>query len=99
MKLKYGFHGTRESNIKKIIKTGLLWVGHPLNPSKSPDDGWFGSPKHGVYLSRNSDYALKYSNDLAPLDASETVKILMFKLVSSFIRFVSFFRLLFVDGG
>ena len=33
-RVRVGFHGTRESNLKKIARTGLLRVGHPLNPSK-----------------------------------------------------------------
>jgi hypothetical protein len=73
--------GTRPSNIAKIARYGLLRIGHPLNPSESTDEGWFGSPKHGVYLSRYADYTLKYSNDLAPLEPAEGVEIIMFKVV------------------
>ncbi len=88
--------GTRESAVLKIAKTGLLRVGHPLNPSKSTDPGWFGSPKHGIYLARNADYSLKYCNDLAPLRPEEAVKLLMFKVVrhsfDRFHRLISFLR-------
>ena len=59
VKAKWGVHGTRRTNIVKIASAGLLRVGHPQNPSHSTDAGWFGSPKHGVYLSRDSDYCLK----------------------------------------
>ena len=77
----YGFHGTRESNLLKIAILGLLRSKHPSNSSPSTDAGWFGSTLHGVHLSRHSDYALKYSNDLAPLDPSESVKIILFKTI------------------
>jgi hypothetical protein len=80
LRVKVGFHGTRESNVPKIARSGLLRIGHPLNPSKSTDKGWFGSPQHAVYLSQNVDYALKYSNDLAPLLPGDSVKVLMFRV-------------------
>jgi chaperonin cofactor prefoldin len=78
---RYGFHGTRLSNISKICTVGLLRVGHPLNPSKSVDDGYFGVPSCGVYLSRYCDYTLKYSNQLAPLRIGDVVKVIMFRLL------------------
>ncbi len=51
VKVRWSFHGTRPENIPKIARTGLLRVGHPYNPSKSTDPGWFGSPMYGVYVS------------------------------------------------
>jgi hypothetical protein len=56
--------GTRPTNIKKIATHGLLPVGHPQNPSKAVDKGYFGAPTHGVYVSRYVDYVAKFSNDL-----------------------------------
>ncbi len=47
-----GFHGTRPENIEGIAANGLLKVGHPRNPSKAVDQGYFGDPQQGVYLSR-----------------------------------------------
>lgn len=82
LKLKYAFHGTRATNIPRIAKHGLLRVGHALNPSTSTDAGWFGSPKEGVYLSQHCDYALKYSNDLVPLNEGDRVDVVMFRVVT-----------------
>jgi hypothetical protein len=45
--------------IKKICDKGLLRVGHPLNPSKAVDEGFFGMPQHGVYVSQYADYTFK----------------------------------------
>ncbi len=47
-----GFHGTRPENLEGIAWKGLLKVGHPLNPSKAVDGGFFGDPHQGVYLSK-----------------------------------------------
>jgi hypothetical protein len=47
------------SQIKKICDKGLLRVGHPLNPSKAVDEGFFGMPQHGIYVSRYADYTFK----------------------------------------
>jgi len=80
LRVQWGFHGTRLPNVPLICGGGLLRVGHAKNPSKAIDDGWFGSTRHGVYLSRYADYVLKYSNSLEPLSAGETVKIIMFQL-------------------
>jgi hypothetical protein len=52
VKVRWAFHGTRESALHSIATYGLLRVAHPsgLNPSKSTDPGYFGDPKCGVYL-------------------------------------------------
>lgn len=76
-----GYHGTRSTNIEKIAANGLLKVGNPKNPSKSTDEGFFGDPKYGVYISRYMEYALKYSNNLRPLNPGGVVKIVRFRLV------------------
>lgn len=44
--VKVGFHGTRKDAINGICENGLLKIGHPLNPSKATDRGWFGSPTY-----------------------------------------------------
>lgn len=61
------------SQIKKICDKGLLRVGHPLNPSKAVDEGWFGMPQHGVYVSRYADYTFKASSFFAFLVRSRRV--------------------------
>jgi hypothetical protein len=52
VKVRWAFHGTRESALQNIAQFGLLRIAHPsgLNPSKSTDPGYFGDPKSGVYL-------------------------------------------------
>ncbi len=45
--------------IKKICDKGLLRVGHPLNSSEAVDEGFFGMPQHGVYVSQYADYTFK----------------------------------------
>ncbi len=50
--VRVAFHGTNPRNIETIARCGLLRVGHPLNPSRSTDGGWFGSPRCGVYVGR-----------------------------------------------
>lgn len=87
-KLRWSFHGTKAVNIKKIATFGLLNIGHPLNPSKSTDPGYFGAPTHGVYVSRYVDYVLKYSNDLDPLEPGESVKICMHIHRSGWVRVI-----------
>lgn len=74
------FHGTAMPNIKKICQNGLLRVGHPLNPSKAVDSGFFGVPQHGVYVSRYADYTFKYSNQLDPLEEGETCQVILFQV-------------------
>lgn len=67
------FAGTAPRNLLKIAETGLLRVGHPLNPSKPTDEGWFGVPDKGVSVSQYVDYVLQYSNGLAALLPDEEV--------------------------
>jgi hypothetical protein len=67
--------------IKKICDKGLLRVGHPLNPSKAVDEGFFGIPTHGIYVSRYADYIFKYSSQLEALNAGETCKVVMFHVL------------------
>ncbi len=50
-KILRGFHGTRQQNIEKIAKNGLLKVGNPMNPSAAVDQGYFGDCQKGIYLS------------------------------------------------
>jgi hypothetical protein len=52
LKVRWAFHGTRESALIGIATYGLLRIAHSsgLNPSKSTDPGFFGDPKEGVYL-------------------------------------------------
>eukprot|EP00727_Mastigamoeba_balamuthi_P001332 m51a1_g11196 hypothetical protein (208) ;mRNA; r:4029-4652 len=85
------FHGTRPEAVESICRAGLLRVGHPLNPSGSTDEGFFGSPRQGVYVSRYVEYALQYSNpavvgpggQTAPVPVAEgsVVRILMLKVL------------------
>ena len=51
------FHGCPLSSLKPICDKGLLRVGHPLNPSRPTDSGWFGDNKKGVYVSE-SEYLI-----------------------------------------
>jgi hypothetical protein len=71
----------RPEAIPLICKNGLLKIGHPQNASESTDDGWFGDPRAGVYVGQCSDYVLKYSNHLLPLQSEGTVKIVLFKVL------------------
>jgi len=80
-KNRLAFHGTRADNIYNVCNRGLLRIGHPLNPSTSTDDGYFGTPTRGVYVGRNVDYVLKYSNGLRPLKEKESCKIVVFEIV------------------
>eukprot|EP00727_Mastigamoeba_balamuthi_P010683 m51a1_g6237 hypothetical protein (800) ;mRNA; r:1841-4963 len=88
MEERVAFHGTKEGNIGAICDNGLLRVGHPLNPSRSTDAGFFGDPHYGVYASRFVEYALQYSNVGVTSAGAESpmcllegdkVRIIMFK--------------------
>ena len=77
---RISYHGTHPKNIKSILHYGLLRFKHPLNPCKSQaDDGYFGTNKKGIYVSRYSDYTLKYSNRICAVDAGDEVKVIMFR--------------------
>ena len=79
-RIRVAFHGTKDIHIPSIIKTSLLRFQHPLNPcTTQADDGYFGTNKKGVYVSRYYDYTLKYCNGLNPLEPGQTAKIIMFK--------------------
>ena len=39
------FHGCRPATVARICKTGLLPIGHALNPSPSVDVGYFGESR------------------------------------------------------
>eukprot|EP01064_Diplonema_japonicum_P014808 TRINITY_DN224_c4_g1_i1.p1 TRINITY_DN224_c4_g1~~TRINITY_DN224_c4_g1_i1.p1 ORF type:complete len:446 (+),score=122.82 TRINITY_DN224_c4_g1_i1:55-1392(+) len=77
---RVSFHGSNPKNIPSILRTSLLRFKHPLNPCKnSTDDGWFGTNKKGVYVSKYADYTFKYSNDCTALDNDQKAKTIMFK--------------------
>ncbi|KAJ9466032.1 Protein HOS4 [Diplonema papillatum] len=77
---RVSFHGTSEKNLKSILRTSLLRFKHPLNPCKEQsDDGWFGTNRKGVYVSKYADYTFKYSFGGNPLDVGDRAKIIMFK--------------------
>eukprot|EP00760_Papus_ankaliazontas_P019199 PhM_4_TR17940/c0_g1_i1/m.72227 len=79
-RVRTAFHGTNPKHLDSILKTSLLRFKHPLNPcTTQADDGYFGTNKKGVYVSRYFDYTLKYSNDLTPLDVGQSAKVIMFK--------------------
>ena len=79
-RIRTSFHGTFAEHIPSICKTSLLRFKHPLNPCKDQsDEGYFGSNRKGVYVSRYVEYTLKYANDGEPLDAGQTAKILKFQ--------------------
>ena len=74
------FHGSAKKNIQSIANTSLLRFKHPLNPCKSQsDDGWFGTNKKGVYVSRYAEYTFKYANGGEPLEDGDSCEVLMFK--------------------
>eukprot|EP00727_Mastigamoeba_balamuthi_P008151 m51a1_g3957 hypothetical protein (1034) ;mRNA; r:350686-354109 len=86
--IRAAFHGTPSDNIESICHRGLLRIGHPLNPSRSTDRGWYGDPRYGVYATRFVEYSLQYSHlamasDGYPCPSSlsegDTVRIVMFK--------------------
>jgi hypothetical protein len=77
---RVSFHGTHPKNVKSIVKTGLLRFKHPLNPCKTQvDDGYFGTNRKGIYVSRYADYTLKYSNRVTPVEPKDEVKTIMFR--------------------
>jgi hypothetical protein len=78
---RVSFHCTDPKHVSSICKTSLLRYKHPLNPCKTQsDDGYFGTNRKGVYVSRYSDYTYKYCNDaLSPLDAGQTAQVIMFR--------------------
>eukprot|EP00756_Hemistasia_phaeocysticola_P056593 Hpha_TRINITY_DN328_c0_g1::TRINITY_DN328_c0_g1_i1::g.112599::m.112599 len=77
---RVSFHATHPKNVMSICKTSLLPFKHPLNPCKSQvDDGYFGTNKKGIYVSRYADYTLKYANHVVPLEPKDVVKTIMFK--------------------
>eukprot|EP00669_Euglena_mutabilis_P004881 TRINITY_DN16250_c0_g1_i1.p2 TRINITY_DN16250_c0_g1~~TRINITY_DN16250_c0_g1_i1.p2 ORF type:complete len:126 (-),score=63.47 TRINITY_DN16250_c0_g1_i1:220-597(-) len=63
-----------------MCRYSLLRFKHPLNPCKTQvDDGYFGSNRKGVYVSRYADYTFKYANRQVPLEPKEQCKILQFR--------------------
>eukprot|EP01062_Namystynia_karyoxenos_P049090 TRINITY_DN37505_c1_g4_i1.p1 TRINITY_DN37505_c1_g4~~TRINITY_DN37505_c1_g4_i1.p1 ORF type:complete len:693 (+),score=174.75 TRINITY_DN37505_c1_g4_i1:63-2081(+) len=82
LRVRWGFHGTHPKNISGLLRFGLVPFGHPVNLARvQSDDGFFGSNRQGVYLSRYADYCAKYSNRMLPLEPGEKCKILMFRCV------------------
>ena len=89
------FHGCPYSSLKSICDKGLLRAGHPLNPTRSTDSGWFGNNKKGIYVSDSEnhflvfvfssclelDYCAKYSNGMKPLEVGETAWLPAFRAV------------------
>ena len=81
-RVRTAFHGSGPAGLTGILQKGLLPFGHPLSTAAAAvDDGFFGSNRCGVYVSPYVDYALQYSNKATPLQAEETVKIVMFQAV------------------
>ncbi|KAJ9465887.1 DNA ligase [Diplonema papillatum] len=77
---RVSFHGTHPKNCLNICKTSLLRFKHALNPCKKQvDDGYFGSNKKGVYVSRYADYTLKYANNVVSLEPKDSVKTILFR--------------------
>ena len=77
---RVSFHGTHPKNLKSILHYSLLRFQHPLNPCKTQvDDGYFGTNKKGIYVSRYADYTLKYSNRVCAVDEGDEVKTIMFR--------------------
>lgn len=77
---RVSFHGTHPKNLKSILRYSLLRFKHPLNPCKTQvDDGYFGTNKSGIYVSRYADYTLKYSNRVCAVDPGDEVKTIMFR--------------------
>jgi hypothetical protein len=80
----WAFHGTRPDVIPLICQNGLLRVGHPLNPSRSTDEGWFGDPHFGIYVSKYLEYTLQYCNAQGcpcPVDENQLVRVIMLKVL------------------
>ena len=59
----------------------MLPVGHPDNPSRSTDPGWFGDCRRGMYFGTSGDYCLKYCNAGVPLELGQEVQLLMYKVL------------------
>eukprot|EP01116_Phalansterium_solitarium_P019578 TRINITY_DN5525_c0_g1_i7.p1 TRINITY_DN5525_c0_g1~~TRINITY_DN5525_c0_g1_i7.p1 ORF type:complete len:800 (-),score=297.11 TRINITY_DN5525_c0_g1_i7:580-2979(-) len=78
---RFAFHGCRPAVVPAICQNGLLHIGHPKNPSMSTDEGFFGDPHFGVYVSRYIHYTLKYSNGLMPLRPGDVTEIVMLKCI------------------
>jgi hypothetical protein len=77
---RVSFHGTHPKNLKSILHYSLLRFKHPLNPCKAQvDDGYFGTNKKGIYVSRYADYTLKYSNRVCAVEPNDIVKTIMFR--------------------
>jgi hypothetical protein len=77
---RVSFHGTHPKNLKSILHYSLLRFKHPLNPCKQQvDDGYFGTNKKGIYVSRYADYTLKYSNRVCAVEPGDEVKTIMFR--------------------
>jgi hypothetical protein len=78
---QWAFVGCPDALVEPICAHGLLPVGHPLNPSRSTDPGWFGDCRRGVYVGTCGDYVLKYcKRPMAPLEAGEEVRVIVFKV-------------------
>eukprot|EP01060_Flectonema_neradi_P012249 TRINITY_DN1912_c4_g1_i1.p1 TRINITY_DN1912_c4_g1~~TRINITY_DN1912_c4_g1_i1.p1 ORF type:complete len:538 (+),score=103.83 TRINITY_DN1912_c4_g1_i1:87-1616(+) len=77
---RVSFHGTHPRNCQSICNTSLLRFKHELNPCKKQvDDGYFGTNKKGVYVSRYADYTLKYANNIVALEPKDIVKTIIFR--------------------
>ena len=84
---QWAFVGCPDALVEPICAHGLLPVGHPLNPSRSTDPGWFGDCRRGVYVGTCGDYVLKYcKRPMAPLEAGEEVRVIVFKVLCSAVR-------------
>jgi len=59
----------------------LLPVGHPSNPSKRVDGGFFGDPTKGVNVSRYADYSVQYSNGIKPATVGDVCSVVMFEVI------------------
>lgn len=77
---RVAFHGTHPRNLGSLCSNGLRPFGHRENSTVSPvDDGYFGSCRKGVYVSRYADYTLKYANQMIPLRFGERCQIVVFR--------------------
>ena len=78
----WGFHGCKFHVIESICKNGLLPIGHKGNTTATAtDDGWFGDPKYGIYVSKFITYCLKYTNsDIRPVKQGESVQVIAFQI-------------------
>jgi serine/threonine protein kinase len=75
------FVGCPAAVVGPICERGLLPVGHPRNPSRSTDPGWFGDCRQGVYVGKAGDYVLKYSNGLLPLEVGGEVRVVALRVL------------------